>query len=166
MLQCQTRTLPGPAWTAGKPASNPGYPPQTVASAGMSSRGDEIVGSEPSEEIEHGLLVGLVPNCEVVIAPLDRESLRIRNESREFLPGARDIVLGSDADQGRHRDAADLVWRERLPRPANAGCECLEIALVGVRKGTEHPLHRVAQDIERGSLHRIRNAERQADALD
>ena len=55
---------------------------------------------------------------------------------------------------------------ERLARAADAGGERDAIALGLLGEGAEHALHRVGQRVERRRLHRVGDAERQADALD
>ena len=79
---------------------------------------------------------------------------------------AGDRVARADRHQRRTGDARRLGFAERLARAANAGGERDAIALGLLGEGAEHALHRVGQRVQRGRLHRVGDAERQADAVD
>ncbi len=89
----------------------------------------------------------------------------MRQQRRQFVGVAGDRVSGSDRHQRRRGDLRDFRARERLPRAADAGGERAQIAAVLVGEGAEHALHGIGERVERRRLHRVGDAERQADAV-
>ena len=108
----------------------------------------------------------LVADREIVVAVGDLEHLGVRQHRRQAMRIAGDRVARADRHQRRTGDARRLGFAERLARTADAGGERDAIALGLLGEGAEHALHRVGQRFERRRLHRLGDAERQADALD
>ena len=79
---------------------------------------------------------------------------------------AGDAILRTHRDHDGTGDRTDFGARERLARAPDASRESGAVGTRLLGERAEHALHRVLQILERGRLHRVGYADRQADAVD
>src|SRR5829696_79448 len=118
------------------------------------------------QEGEHPLLMHLVADGHVVVAPGNVEGARVRHEGGELVRRSGDPVRGADRDEGRDGDAGHLLPRHDLPRAPDAGGESLEVLLALLGEAAEAARRRVRNGLHRGRLHGIRDREGQPDSVD
>src|SRR5690606_33555734 len=95
------------------------------------------------QEFQQAFLEPPVADGKHVILSLDGKALPMRQESRQRLGCAGNIVLGADRHEGRLRDPADLVFREFLARSLDAGRQRLAVAAGLVGKLAKAQRHRI-----------------------
>src|SRR5262249_8965562 len=117
------------------------------------------------QEIEHGGFKTRTPDRQHVVAARYAERLRARDQRGERFGRPRDLVLATDCNEQRRRNAADLGTAERLARAAHAGGERRQIRLGLLGEGTKQVSGRVGHVGNRRRLQPLGDRLRQADAL-